>query len=1371
MLNFLPRTNENEFSFNRRSLEWEIGRYTRERAGIIGSIPGADYSLRVYTADSVSLFYDPTSTLIGFLDDKEYLHGIVYMGVDSRLSFISYGDNPRGFLSQTITIRNDPDSCNVRKILLEQTDLKGKKILNNEWLVRMGWATLKNTELDPPALWADDNINKLIDDQGRITGYIIHEKGETIQIPNPGEYKQLDFQHGDGVFYAQASPNGDIVEIIAVHKDLNRINPITEVGGEGGHERKIDNEYKNIWKSSLNELQQSQEVQQTQRSPNFISYSSIVNSLSRIFGLTEWEWLFINKYIDKSAVKNVAQVEFILCLLDGVSRQSPGNILDQATSPMPWDDFKELFRKGFVEKYFEVSTGPARLLSDRKSFLALLGNAFIKCEINGQEKTVFLTNNMDPTLYSATIHPGNSGGRANSFIFQIPKDTLKQPPQEEVNPTQFDSGKPSLAIYDQANSKLLGKTIIAIPIFKKNNNDGISQTTTPDTFFVRDKTTSSQVPITSRENILYSNVEKWMIYEYENGKYKPHLNEKGTNIYSKTEWIPTSINEVAKFLRIMSRFFEITHTYGRDDKAKYRVSPSTFCKQLEGMLISDPKQALAIFNELGGPQILATMREVYPIMPTTNAQQEGWFRHVASGEQEEGEEKNTLSDNPDAQSIHNFMKVQWVPAKLDLYILLLSICGAQRLELKEVFLPLTPTTTKDEQTGQETTTGYQCGNAHFNIKDQKELELLKQLGLPVNKNGETFNNKQFTELDEKGEKSQVKGILLYEDLNPFLVRSAFGGRIPNVLPVEEGKPEDYFFTDWFKNLAVFKEIPRPSTSATGYYSICDWILKKLSWEKPSLEGKEGKKLVEFMDMAVRTWASDVPTEIVALRESLADEHFTPILSIINIYFLAEAYSADSEKKALNWFGDEYTQALNKFINDLKEGIKKGDICMAISAGFQESLKYIANKLKSQPNTASQGNLLYAMIKMGMITDIIPQVRPETALHPAAKTLYAMQIVDNLKPKLNEIRNAVDNSKKAKEAGVSGNQFVYDQYGMRLVAMLKYQGLDNKQIQEATGFSNDEINKAYRDWGAYCRNNQITEQQKEKQFISVLQQICQRPTQKTFQTLLKNGLMAGTQIGAGGALGSLHILPFLTILGPVMQAVGFTAISALEASTLSPLLMDQNGSIYWGGALTRFFMNPDTNILASILMSLGVYLTDYCELGSGMFSGDGFKTAARLIDMDLINLILAGMQGGMINMGMGYTSEDTIADIMKPILGVVGLRFHPYLALGFEIAGLVSMLPQMDQFYKEYIWPAAKFTLGAALMGGPAAIITSAIANVGAMTALNTIEQAWVNNILGEPLLQDVSVDFTAILEYVPGFSSSSYDYISNYVTHYVYGMW
>ena len=75
------------------------------------------------------------------------------------------------------------------------------------------------------------------------------------------------------------------------------------------------------------------------------------------------------------------------------------------------------------------------------------------------------------------------------------------------------------------------------------------------------------------------------------------------------------------------------------------------------------------------------------------------------------------------------------------------------------------------------------------------------------------------------------------------------------------------------------------------------------------------------------------------------------------------------------------------------------------------------------------------------------------------------------------------------------------------------------------------------------------------------------------------------------------------------------------------------------------MNPDANILTSILMGLIVYLTDYFEFGgdSGGGSAGGVKDplsqtdlgkrgkelkgAAKFIDMDIVNVILAGMQGG------------------------------------------------------------------------------------------------------------------------------------------------
>ncbi|MFB0560774.1 MAG: hypothetical protein ACETWM_06120 [Candidatus Lokiarchaeia archaeon] len=190
-----------------------------------------------------------------------------------------------------------------------------------------------------------------------------------------------------------------------------------------------------------------------------------------------------------------------------------------------------------------------------------------------------------------------------------------------------------------------------------------------------------------------------------------------------------------------------------------------------------------------------------------------------------------------------------------------------------------------------------------------------------------------------------------------------------------------------------------------------------------------------------------------------------------------------------------------------------------------------------------------------------------------------------------------------------------------------------------------------------------------------------------------------------------------------------------------------------------------SMYASILMAASVYLTDYMEMGSGMFSG-----LPAGIDMDWINVVLAGMQSGMMNLGLAYVSEDTLADLMKPILGLVGIGGGIIPAIGFEIAGLVSCVPQMDQFYKEHIWPIAKLALGASLMGGPTSVISSALANTIAINLINTAQQAFMNTLFLDPTLNDVTMDFSAILEYAPG-GCGGYDYISNYISHYICGMW
>lgn len=256
---------------------------------------------------------------------------------------------------------------------------------------------------------------------------------------------------------------------------------------------------------------------------------------------------------------------------------------------------------------------------------------------------------------------------------------------------------------------------------------------------------------------------------------------------------------------------------------------------------------------------------------------------------------------------------------------------------------------------------------------------------------------------------------------------------------------------------------------------------------------------------------------------------------------------------------------------------------------------------------------------------------------------------------------------------------------------------------------------------------------------------------------------------------------MMIFAPIMQVIGFTAVSWLEGQTIHPLAVI-GSEIYFGGAVTQLYMDPNLNMLASILMGAAVYLTDYMEFGApgSPFAGSGFAKAGRIIDMDYINVILAGCQGGMINLGLSYVSEDTIADLMKPLLAVVGALAGfrcrgPWGALiggvGAGVAGLVSMLPQADQFYKEKIWPAVKLMIGALLMGGVKPVIGSALANVVAINTINAAENAYINSVMGTSLFDGVTLDWSALTCYLPGFGGGGYDYIANYITHYVWGVW
>ncbi|MFB0561731.1 MAG: hypothetical protein ACETWM_11035 [Candidatus Lokiarchaeia archaeon] len=58
--------------------------------------------------------------------------------------------------------------------------------------------------------------------------------------------------------------------------------------------------------------------------------------------------------------------------------------------------------------------------------------------------------------------------------------------------------------------------------------------------------------------------------------------------------------------------------------------------------------------------------------------------------------------------------------------------------------------------------------------------------------------------------------------------------------------------------------------------------------------------------------------------------------------------------------------------------------------------------------------------------------------------------------------------------------------------------------------------------------------------------------------------------------------------------------------------------------------------------------------------------------------------------------------------------------------------------------------------------------------INTItaaENAYINSVVGNDLFADVTFDFSALADYLPGLCGDNYDYVANYITHYVYGVY
>jgi hypothetical protein len=164
----------------------------------------------------------------------------------------------------------------------------------------------------------------------------------------------------------------------------------------------------------------------------------------------------------------------------------------------------------------------------------------------------------------------------------------------------------------------------------------------------------------------------------------------------------------------------------------------------------------------------------------------------------------------------------------------------------------------------------------------------------------------------------------------------------------------------------------------------------------------------------------------------------------------------------------------------------------------------------------------------------------------------------------------------------------------------------------------------------------------------------------------------------------------------------------------------------------------------------------------------------------VNIILAGVQGAMTNLGLSYTSEDTLAELMNPFIwaigGLAGYKLGGPIgavaggAIGL-VAGLVSILPQMDEFYHRNIWPTAKTILALTVSKDIKRFAIKLGKETGWQTSLLLAEDTFLKMAIGLPLFDDVTFDFSQFTQYLPDLLLGDYDYISNYITHHVYKTW
>lgn len=848
-----------------------------------------------------------------------------------------------GFVSQTLHIKNDSDTCNKRKMLLVQVDSKNQKLYNLDWLHRMGLAyPVKDGET-----W---ELKSCINPDGKITSWVVWDKGikEFVQIngkyyavpseviTSPSQSERIEeqtFKDEQGIHFKMRGDNGDVV-FDTVYYNLDGMSPIEQTGNRLQVSGINTPQWKSERRVSLVEKESGISHYEVYLPfDNFIIKKAIerlMNSLGISSDVQSWIKFEMSDK-DNKDTRIVKEIKTFMKLLSGFVTP-PAYAVWAQIRPVPLTEFKNAYKQAFLEKLMETLLywGDA---SHREAWLITLGKSLNKVDVtnfhsNDLQTALTLLVNMSPILFSAFAHPLDGKVRGNIAFFKL--DRSQFPQDCNVYLPAGDDKDRVLCITDEVGGVYHDVPIIAVPIFKEGST--IGHKNNPSDFIYQNLDSTSAVNIHSKEHELFSNVKMWAVfYVDENGKLQPFINDN-SNVWTKSEYIPTSINELGHVLGIMTHYFELTTDYAdREINKPHRparfLSPAIIFRNLEALLYTRPFEAILICEELGILELLHEIRSTYYTNAISNREQMGYFVK-AFDEDSVTNDKHTAGDK--------FYKLGgkglvYSPADVDLFIKLLSLAGAQRERTgnnKKVYLPL-----KYE----ESTSSYICGSAKFGCNEKIKhpdklgqniyLHPLDYLGEPVRiEKRETKNNKgekitvnkavptskPFSELKNVNEKKSVEGILLRCDLSPYHVRRIFGGIIKGVLPTDPNEPKEVHYTKFFTKVSQMHVEKRGDTIDTlkGYYNIHDFVLEYLGMNNNLKHGKnkdERKRTRNNIHRAVNMLITDWSAEIVEKRAELTNERYIPMVDPLTILFLKVAL-AINERRALNWLGNMYKKS-------------------------------------------------------------------------------------------------------------------------------------------------------------------------------------------------------------------------------------------------------------------------------------------------------------------------------------------------------------------------------------------------------------------------------------------------------------------------------